>query len=176
MNIFRARVGSPGDVQGSNELLLVPGENLRTGVKDFQAQLTGLTTLESDLLTVASAVYACDLAFKRGQREEITRSIELDLPVVNYYAFKNSKNELEMLLWTLSHDNWTIKLHRIDGQAEEKISWPKSTGVTILFSGGVDSFAGALDLLITRGIGGVQLASHVTANPVTKQTQVDLVS
>ena len=52
--------------------------------------------------------------------------------------------------------------------------WPKTSGKTLLFSGGLDSLAGAVDLLEEYGVNGVQLASHVTANPVTKGSQADL--
>jgi 7-cyano-7-deazaguanine synthase in queuosine biosynthesis len=176
MSNFVAKVGSSGGSEAAGILLLVPGENLRTGLDDFKNEYSDFTTLEEDMLTVASAIYACDLAFKRGDREEITRSISLEIPVINYHAFRSTKAELELLLWTLSHDNWTIKFSRIDGQPESKREWPKDKGVTILFSGGVDSFAGALELLIARGYGNVQLASHVTANPVTRQSQDELLS
>jgi len=176
MSSFKAKVASAGCEEVSGTLLLVPGENLRTGLEDFRIEYSDFTTLEEDMLTVASAIYACDLGFKRGEREEITRSISLEIPVVNHHAFQNTKDDLELLLWTLSHDNWTIKFTRIDGQPESKRTWPKEKGATILFSGGVDSFAGALELLIDRGQDGVQLASHVTANPVTRQSQDALVS
>jgi 7-cyano-7-deazaguanine synthase in queuosine biosynthesis len=176
MTGFVAKVASMGSKEVTGTFLLVPGENLRTGLEDFRAEYSDFTTLEEDMLTVASAIYACDLAFKRGEREEITRSISLEIPVVNHHAFKNIKDDLELLLWTLSHDNWTIKFIRTDGQPESKRNWPKEKGTTILFSGGVDSFAGALELLIARGRDGVQLASHITANPVTHRSQDELVS
>jgi len=176
MSSFDAKVAPLDSEEVSGVLLLVPGENLNTGVDDFRAHYSDFTTLEQDMLTVASAIYACDLGFKRGEREEITRNISLEIPVVNHHAFQKTKNDLELLLWTLSHDNWTIKFTRADGQPESKRRWPKEKGATILFSGGVDSFAGALELLITRGPDGVQLASHLTANPVTRRSQDELVS
>lgn len=175
MNTFRAKVGPEGITAPAGTLLLVPGENLRTGIKDFQAKYADYTSLENDLLTVASAIYACDLAFRRGEREEITRSVVLQISVVNHQAFKVAKQSLELLLWTLTHDNWTIEFKRIDGQPESQRNWPEGEGSTILFSGGVDSFAGALELLTNKGRNAVQLASHITANPVTRQSQDDLV-
>lgn len=176
MSQFTAKAGSIGSEETPPALILVPRENLRTGLEDFRIKYSDFTTLEADLLTVASAIYACDLGFKRGEREEITRSIFLEIQVVNYHAFQNTKDALEALLWTLSHDNWTLKFSRTLGQPESKRSWPKAKGATILFSGGVDSFAGALELLIKKGWAGVQLASHVTANPLTRQSQDELVS
>lgn len=157
-------------------LVLAPGENLRTGLGDFVKRYPDYTTLEEDLLTVASAIYACDVAFKRGQREQITRNIELDVPVVNYAVFESLKGELEVLLWFLSDDNWTITYHRASGVPEPKRNWPACAGATILFSGGVDSFVGASELLASKGVAAVQLASHLTGNPVTRQSQQDLVA
>lgn len=174
MTTFRAVVAPEGSTVVSGTLLLVPGENLRTGVDDFTAAYPDLTSLESDTLTVASAIYACDLAFKRGEREEITRSIELSIQVVNHAAFEGVKEELELLLWTLSHDNWMIDFQRADGNPEPKRKWRSDGGSTILFSGGVDSYVGAIDLLTSEGPQRTQLASHVTGNPITRQSQDDL--
>lgn len=176
MNPFKAKVGAAAGSEPVGTLLLVPSENLVTGLESFRKEYSDFTTLEEDMLTVAAAIFACDLAFRRGEREEITRSIDLEVPVVNYHAFENTKDDLEMLLWTLSHDNWNLKFTRTDGQPEAKRTWPKGKGATILFSGGVDSFAGALELLVARGRDSVQLASHVTGNPVTRRSQDDLIS
>jgi 7-cyano-7-deazaguanine synthase in queuosine biosynthesis len=174
MSASRAVVAQADRRVGSGVLILVPGQNLRTGVVDFEKVFPDCTSLERDLLTVASAVYACDLAFKRGEREEITRDIELTVPVVNHQAFARLKDKIELLLWTLSHDNWSITFVRDGGQPEAKEDWPSSAGVTVLFSGGVDSFVGAVELLQSRGVDGVQLVSHVTGNPVTHRSQDEL--
>lgn len=174
MSSFRAVVGEGTAPIRPGTLLLVPGQNLRTGLVDFSARYPEYTSLEEDLLTVASAIYACDVAFKRGEREEITRSIELHVPVVNHSAFEGVKTELELLLWILSDDNWSLTFHRARGTPEPKQDWPEAAGATLLFSGGVDSFVGANDLLSERGLAGVQLASHLTGNRVTRQSQQDL--
>jgi 7-cyano-7-deazaguanine synthase in queuosine biosynthesis len=158
----------------SGVLHLVPGQNLRTGVEDFEKSHPNCTSLERDVLTVASAVYACDLAFKRGEREDVTRDINLTIPVVNRQAFAPLKDTMEFLLWTLSHDNWTITFLRDRGQLEAREEWPSCAGVTVLFSGGVDSFVGSVELLKDRGVDAVQLVSHITGNPVTQRSQNEL--
>jgi len=157
-------------------LYLCPGRNLRTGCEEFSTLYSGITSLEDDMLRVAAAIYACDLAFKRGERENITRAITLHIPVVNYHAFLGSHERLTQILWILSHDSWKITLSRMNGAPEGASSWPKHDGATILFSGGADSLAGAIDLLSAHSIDGVQLASHVTANSVTRTSQDDLAS
>lgn len=159
----------------SDVLVLRPDWNLRTGIKEFANYFSELTSLEQDLLTVASTIFACDLAFKRGEREEITRSIEVTIAVANFHVFERLNEQLINILWLLSHDNWVIKFERIKGAvAEESRDWAQSNGKTLLFSGGLDSLAGAIDLLDEFGVEGVQLASHITANPVTKQSQETL--
>ena len=157
-------------------LLLVPGKNLRHGTKDFRAAFPDLTSLEEDLLLLAAAIYACDLAFKRGERENITRTIRLTIPVTNNQAFARLHEDLEHLLYVLSHDNWTIDFTRRTGTPEPARTWPARNGTTLLFSGGLDSLAGAVDLLDEHGPAHLQLASHVTGNHLTRNTQETLVA
>lgn len=156
------------------DLLLCPDGNLWTGIKDFTESFPDPTSLERDVLLVASAVYACDLAFNRGERENITRSVVVEVPVVNLQAFRGLRSELETMLWVLSHDSWSFEFVRSKGSPEESRDWPSSDGKTLLFSGGLDSFAGAVDLLDEMGVGGLKLCSHVTANPLTRSSQNDL--
>jgi 7-cyano-7-deazaguanine synthase in queuosine biosynthesis len=158
----------------SADLVLQPGANLYTGIKPFAKSFGSPTSLEQDLLVVASAIFACDLAFKRGERENITRSIETTIPVVNLQAFERVREELEYLLYVLSHDSWTFRFERAKGTPEEARDWPQVDGKTLLFSGGLDSLAGAIDLIEELGAERVQLASHVTANLVTKSSQDQL--
>jgi 7-cyano-7-deazaguanine synthase in queuosine biosynthesis len=153
------------------DLVLQPGANLYTGVKPFTERYGDPTSLEADLLVVASSIFACDLAFKRGQRENITRDIAVTIPVVNLQAFERVKPTLEYLLYVLSHDSWTFTFDRAKGAPEDARDWPTVEGKTLLFSGGLDSLAGAVDLLDDLGPQRVQLASHITANPVTKSSQ-----
>lgn len=157
--------------QSGADLVLQPEGNLRTGIEDFSKFFPNPTSLEKDVLLVASAIYACDLAFKRGERENITRSIEVTIPVINIQAFERLNSQLQVLLWILSHDAWSFTFKRDKGAPEQAEDWPQADGKTLLFSGGLDSFAGAVELLDDLGISGVQLSSHVTANPVTRTSQ-----
>ncbi len=157
-------------------LLLKPDWNLRTGVGDFSQSFPEPTSLEEDLLVVAATIYACDLAFKRGRREEVTRSIEVTIPVVNFRAFEHLNDHLVQILWLLSHDNWAINFkQKKGGVPEQQLDWEPSVGKTLLFSGGLDSLAGAVDLIDEFGVKGVQLASHITANTTTRHSQDNLI-
>jgi|GEM_PF-2620977 len=81
-----------------DELVLVPGQNCVTGIKEFTKYYPSPTSLESDLLRVASGVYCADLATKRGLREEFQRDIELHVPVANFQAFERARLDIEIAL------------------------------------------------------------------------------
>lgn len=172
----RATVLFEGKAAKDAGLLLVPGKNLRWGEAPFKDRFGALTSLEEDLLVLASSIFACDLAFKRGERENITRSIVLRVPVINFQGFERVREDLERILYVLSHDNWTLTFVRRQGTPEAAQTWPESKGKTLLFSGGLDSLAAAIDLLDQYGPEKIQLASHITGNQVTKGTQEKLIT
>src|SRR6266852_3557102 len=118
MSAKRATVLFEGKPRKNAGLVLAPGQNLRWGGSTFRQVFGGATSLEDDLLITASAVYGCDLAFKRGERENITRTIHLRVPVVNSQAFQRVGADLEYILYVLSHDNWTIEFTRRQGTPE----------------------------------------------------------
>ncbi|MEN6622090.1 MAG: 7-cyano-7-deazaguanine synthase [Smithella sp.] len=152
---------------------LCPDINLYTGKKEFSAEFGEPTSLEEDLLILGSAIFASDLATKRGQQQRITRNIHLTIPVTNLAVFKNVKDDLEFALHVLSHDAWIFNFIRREGQPEHVGNWgDKDKGKVLLFSGGLDSFAAAVSL---AEIGEqVQFVSHVTANQVVSGTQESL--
>jgi 7-cyano-7-deazaguanine synthase in queuosine biosynthesis len=67
-----------------------------------------------------------------------------------------------------------VTFTRASGTPEKAEKWPDKKGYTILFSGGVDSLAGAIELIEKNGADAVQLASHLTANPITRESQNQL--
>ncbi len=153
-----------------NVLGLCPDVNLYTGRKQFIEKFGNPTTLEEDLLILGAAIFATDLAIKRGQQHNFIRSIELTIPVVNLPAFQNVSEDIIYALHVLSGDAWKIKFVRRPGRPEWTKDWgPQQTGKVLLFSGGLDSFAAAVSLAneTTR----IQLVSHVTANQVISGTQ-----
>src|SRR5437867_4163279 len=115
----RATVLYEGKPTKDAGLILAPGLNLRWGGTAFKDAFGALTSLEEDLLVLGSAIFACDLAFKRGERENITRTIHLRVLVVNHQAFERVREDLERILYVLSHDNWTVTLSRRKGAPED---------------------------------------------------------
>jgi hypothetical protein len=153
---------------------LTIGKNVSVGTRPLQNRFGALTSLETDFLSVASVIYAADLAVKRNEREDFVRTIELKLPVVNLAAFNAVKAEFEQILRVLSCDNWTLRFQAAVGTPEPNRKWPKTKGTTLLFSGGLDSFAGACDLLKHREE--TFLVSHITHNRPVADSQKKLVS
>ncbi len=152
---------------------LGPDINLYTGKKEFSAEFGEPTTLEEDLLILGSAIFASDLAIKRGQQQRFTRNISLTIPVTNLAIFKNVRDDLEFALHVLSHDAWRLNFVTREGQPERTRNWEdKNQGKVLLFSGGLDSFSAAVSL--AKCGEQVQLVSHVTANQVISGTQEEL--
>lgn len=154
-------------------LALRPGKNLNIGENNFRSEFGQPTSLELDLLTLASAIYACDLAFKREERSNYPRKkIELTIPVINQRTFKSQDvaGAIRYALYKVSHDVWDIKFVRREGTPEASGQWPEQgSGRVLLFSGGLDSIAAA----IAYGEAGdsTYLSSHVTANRTTAEAQ-----
>jgi 7-cyano-7-deazaguanine synthase in queuosine biosynthesis len=155
------------------DLVLVPGGNLVTGQAELSRQLgSELSSLEQDLLTLGAAVFAADLAVRRGEREQACRAINLSIPVVNADAFERARDDLQYALHLLSRDVWRLEFVRRGGIVEQLIDWPSTGGRTLLFSGGLDSLAAATSEL--RAGGSLVLVSHYTGNPRLIASQTTL--
>lgn len=164
-------VGKDTSVKGY-DLILVPGENLYTGRNSFLSHFGEPSSLENDLLTFSSAVYASDLATKRNDLENYIRTILLTVEVVNFHAFERVKELLVQTLYTLSCDNWTISFIQVKGESEGPFTIKPKDGVVLLFSGGLDSLCGA-SLYSSKKIP-LHLVSHVNTNRVTSGAQESL--
>ena len=154
---------------------LVPGQNLVTGVPELQRQLrVELTSLEADLLTLAAAVYVADLAAKREERESFVRDMRIDIPLVNHHVFAAHSETIAGILYLLSSDNWVINVLPKRGTQEQPMAWPAQAGTTLLFSGGLDSYSAAVELLEEDPDRELLLASHYTRNRVIQNSQNEL--
>ncbi|MEQ1763729.1 MAG: 7-cyano-7-deazaguanine synthase [Pyrinomonadaceae bacterium] len=144
MKPFTVRVGKK---RSGAKLHLFPGENLFTGEKPFTDEFGEPTSLETDLLNLAAAVYATDLAALRDERENYIRTIELSIEVVNIHAFERIKTLLETGLQVVSRDNWQLNFLPLAGTPETGFAWTKKEGAVLLFSGGMDSMVAASEFV-----------------------------
>ena len=164
---YFVRRGDNGD--GNCDRVFEVGNNLFTGETDFKEAFGPLTSLEADLLLISASVFAADRATARGEREDITREIELLIPVVNSGRLSPLTKQIEEILRNLSHDTWIIKLRQVSGNPEEDVQCGEERGLTLLFSGGLDSLAAAIEFGKQEKT--LQLVSHITRNPTTNQAQ-----
>jgi len=155
-------------------VVLESGANLQTGEGKFKALFGRTTTLEADLLLIAASVFAVDRCVRRGEREEFVRGFEVSTPVVNIGSLQPVRPILEDLLRTLSNDAWRVTFRQEGGKPEDSQDVQPSAGNTLLFSGGLDSLAAAIEFGGTGAT--LQLVSHTTRNQRMSVVQDDLVS
>jgi 7-cyano-7-deazaguanine synthase in queuosine biosynthesis len=129
------------------------------GVASVLAQLSRLgltpTPMAFDLLMLATAVTAADTRISRQQHAENrwTREIELWLPVNDPSRWETQSGRLASMLKFLTGDIWRL-VFRPRPQSDLEMMPPSETLRLIeptcvsLFSGGLDSFIGAIDLLM----------------------------
>jgi 7-cyano-7-deazaguanine synthase in queuosine biosynthesis len=106
-----------------------------------------------DLLALAIGVQVADTRISREMhaQDSWAREIDLNVPVSNPSLWDGAKPLIERALRFLSGDRWSLVFRQ--GQARplahrEKPKWPNSKfGCVALFSGGMDSYLGAIDLL-----------------------------
>ncbi len=149
--------------------ILEAGGNLKTGEGDLASEFGPLTSLESDLLALAASIFAADRATARAEREDYCRNIELRVPIVNTARFLPLVPTVERVLRLLSNDGWTLVLRQLGGQPERSFQSHASSGKTLLFSGGLDSLAAAIEL--GREAATLELVSHRTRNSATDTAQ-----
>ncbi|MEW6047226.1 MAG: hypothetical protein AB1609_12195, partial [Bacillota bacterium] len=150
-------------------LVLVPGRNLLTARGTFTGRFGPPSTMEEDLLTLAASVYAADIAVLRGEREGFARSVRLAVPVTNTLAFASVRPILEYALCVLSGDDWDLEFRYYSGLPEGSYEAPQDDAGVVLFSGGLDSLAYAVE---AAGTGqSLVLVSHDSGNRVTRDSQ-----
>lgn len=155
---------------GNGDQVLRVGKNLFTGESDLVKYFgSPLTSLEADLLRIASAVFAVDRAVQRG--EDLARVLHLTVPVVNVGRLQPVKQDIENILFLLSHDAWALEFDQVAGDPERTFKKATSTGKTLLFSGGADSLAASLEFGDD-----MQLISHQTMNRSVNASQTKLLT
>lgn len=103
-------------------------------------------------MNLAAIVYTADLRVWRGYSDDAwTREITLHVPVAQPDLWRPAVPILTELLSFLTGDEWTVWFRqKVAGEeidaAEPLLSQPEAV---CLFSGGLDSFVGAIDLLAT---------------------------
>lgn len=121
-----------------------------------------------DLLRAAIGAYTADVRIARDEAyDNWTRDIALHLPVQEPAAWATGAPILARLLAFLTGDRWTVlvrpapALYRPNRRKRARRAYRLDVEVVSLFSGGLDSFIGAIDLL--EAAGQVALVGHHSA-------------
>lgn len=129
--------------------------NLKTNIEDIWKQFKkeGLKAINEDLLIIALSVFAVDKRiFRRRFQDCWTRELQVSIPVIELEKWNLVKEKLEEVLNFLTGDRWCIEFRRttfrygkqeVEDTAAREVDFD---GVS-LFSGGLDSFSGAIHLL-----------------------------
>lgn len=127
-----------------------------------------------DLLLVASLCYVIDKTVKRARSfDGWTRELEVELPVSAPGKWQPVAPRLNRALKFLTGDEWSLSFRdmevdffRAPEQKRRRARKPPSLdSITrvCLFSGGLDSLTGAINLLEQKDAGGVRLVGHYDA-------------
>lgn len=188
-NLPPSRSLRPGS--GTQLATFGPAANVQVKLADIAKVLVGdLTGRLADLVELASFVYAADGAVSRegwvpgGAEERWRRSFRLDVGVrdPDFWKSGGTRGLLERLLGFLSDDDWELRFSNLAAPppvqaylqfgSDAPQEWPfRRPERVIMFSGGLDSLAGAVETA-ERG-GPLLLVSHrSTATMESRQSEL----
>ncbi len=145
--------------------------------REIERLVAPASQIAFDFLTIAQAVTAADTFVSRDSAaDRWAREFDLIIPVFNRDAWQNCKSDLQKGLHFLSGDIWNLSFEedgpivpRPSTRRGKKICLHESDCVS-LFSGGLDSSIGVLDLL-GQGMKPV-LVSHSYAGDKKAQNKI----
>ncbi len=129
--------------------------NMKSNIEEIWSTLgkKKLNAINEDLLIIALSIFAVDKRiFRRKFKDCWTRDIQVSIPVIELRKWEIVRIKLQSILKFLSGDNWIIEFrktnyrYRNTEEVEELAEKMDFDGVS-LFSGGLDSFSGAIHLL-----------------------------
>ncbi|MEF3309401.1 hypothetical protein PV433_10855 [Paenibacillus sp. GYB004] len=126
-----------------------------------------------DLLNAAIGIYTADVRVLRSDaHDNWTRDFILHLPVSHQEVWEGAVPIFERMLSFLTGDHWELRVRKSQRQVQKPLfKMPPFSKKVCLFSGGLDSFVGAIDLMAEKEP--VFLVSHYTVGPLSEvQKQV----
>lgn len=130
--------------------------------------MTTVDEIRIDLLSISNFVYAADRRVPRLSAEDgWTRELQLTISVLCPDIWKKSKEILEKMLSFLTGDNWTFtfqsrkptekEVRLLNHSEDEEREIPQDV---CMFSGGLDSFIGVIDMLTSTNTSAPLFISH----------------
>ncbi|UUV23286.1 MULTISPECIES: Qat anti-phage system QueC-like protein QatC [Lysinibacillus] len=129
--------------------------NVKTDMEQLWRKfgINSLTSINEDFLIIASSIFCVDKRIPRKNfSDSWTRTLRLSIPVLEVEKWNSVKEELEYVISFLSGDKWKFEFRQTNLRfrtdkinTKNLIDAGKYDSVS-LFSGGLDSFCGALTL------------------------------
>jgi len=159
--------------------------NVKIKLLKFTTGQNILSDRKRDLLEIAGYVFATDRKCTRGSKNSVemhswSRTIDLHIKVrdIKFWNTEAVKKKLNEALSFMTGDKkWNFVFHQHDGDMEEDLFGEESFVIdsnkkirVVLFSGGLDSLAGIIELLETTN-DNLCLVSHQSGNQSVASTQ-----
>lgn len=135
-----------------------------------------------DLITIATAVTAAETFERRGNAADAwSRVMHLHIPVNNETKWSNLSGELGSILNFLTGDQWEFTFSKttlpipspiVSKASKTRLSSLKGLNCICLFSGGLDSAVGAIDILNGNSMHKPLLLSHAYRGDGVKQNDI----
>jgi len=130
----------------------------------FDTVISRPTNVSLDVLYFTSIIYAIDKVIQRTDTfDNWSRDIDVEIPVSDVDSWTNAKNVLKEAVDFLTSDNWILNFRGLDDisyfEKEETLPININIENICLFSGGLDSLAGAINLIDEKD--NILLISHV---------------
>ncbi|MGE7920012.1 Qat anti-phage system QueC-like protein QatC [Viridibacillus sp. NPDC093762] len=129
--------------------------NVKTDIEQLWRRFgaKNLSGINEDFLIIATSIFCADKKISRKlSTDNWTRDIKLYIPVLEIEKWNLVKERLETTIGFLSGDKWSFEFRpttsrfRADKEVKNNVLTPNKYDSVSLFSGGLDSFCGALSL------------------------------
>lgn len=141
-----------------------------------------IDTSAIDLITIATAVTAADTFEMRGKAANAwSRVIHLHIPVYDECMWSTLSRRLSSILNFLTGDQWEFTFFRTSmaipkakasAKAKARLKTLRGLNSVCLFSGGLDSAVGAIDILNSKSDYSPLLVSHAYRGDGSKQEKI----
>ncbi|MDT5121110.1 MAG: hypothetical protein QOC96_592 [Acidobacteriota bacterium] len=134
--------------------------NVYLKLEEIEAWLgTPLSAASRDLAEVAAYIYQADKGLRRGEGDQWTRHFSMLIPVRQLEAWNHLGPHLSRTLFELTGDRFDFYFvarqgkDKPDAESESRdkgVEAKSSSDCVCLFSGGLDGFAGAVNLIVQQ--------------------------